>query len=186
MEAVRKAAILLLTLEKPIAAEVLSQLSKSMVEQVTLEIAQIDDVTKEQVETVLKEFRGLARERVPIERGGLEFANDLLKQSLGTEGAGEILENVRNSMNSVPFVVTVKVTHRLSGASAASKNTSGWPNSCRPFARRFHNAQDRPPPGDRDGVFMVPAARSATCDPVVTSTISSGAISTEVAALSRS
>src|ERR1700722_18753555 len=103
MEAVRKAAILLLSLEKPIAAEVLSQLPKGMVEQVTLEIAQIDDITKDQVEAVLREFRGLARERVPIERGGIDFANDLLKQSLGTEGAGEILENVRNSMNSVPF-----------------------------------------------------------------------------------
>jgi flagellar motor switch protein FliG len=103
MDAVRKAAILLLTLEKPIAAEVLSQLPKGMVESVTLEIAKIDDITKDQVEAVLREFRGMARERVPIERGGIEFANDLLRQSLGTEGAGEILENVRNSMNSVPF-----------------------------------------------------------------------------------
>ena len=103
MEAVRKAAILLLTLEKPIAAEVLSQLPKQLVEAVTLEIAKIDDITKDQVEAVLREFRGMARERVPIERGGIDFANDLLRQSLGTEGAGEILENVRNSMNSVPF-----------------------------------------------------------------------------------
>jgi flagellar motor switch protein FliG len=103
MDAVRKAAILLLSLEKPIAAEVLSQLPKGMVESVTLEIAKIDDITKDQVEAVLREFRGMVRERVPIERGGIEFANDLLKQSLGTEGAGEILENVRNSMNSVPF-----------------------------------------------------------------------------------
>ncbi len=103
MDAVRKAAILLLSLEKPIAAEVLSQLPKNLVESVTLEIAKIDDITKDQVEAVLREFRGMARERVPIERGGIEFANDLLKQSLGTEGAGEILENVRNSMNSVPF-----------------------------------------------------------------------------------
>jgi flagellar motor switch protein FliG len=103
MEAVRKAAILLLSLEKQTAAEVLSQLPKNLVESVTLEIAKIDDITKDQVETVLGEFRGMARQRIPIERGGIDFANDLLKQSLGTEGAGEILENVRNSMNSVPF-----------------------------------------------------------------------------------
>src|SRR6185312_4502723 len=64
---------------------------------------------------------------------------------------------VIRSRNSVPFVVTVKVTQRLSGASAASKNTSGRPNSFRSSARRFHNAQDRPPPGDRDGAVIDPA-----------------------------
>jgi flagellar motor switch protein FliG len=45
----------------------------------------------------------LAGERVPIERGGLEFANSLLQESLGADNAGAILENVRQSMNSVPF-----------------------------------------------------------------------------------
>ena len=33
----------------------------------------------------------------------MEFANDLLEQSLGKEKAGAILENVKQSMNSVPF-----------------------------------------------------------------------------------
>jgi len=103
MDNVRKAAILLLSLDKPLAAEVLSQLPRPMVEAVTLEIARLDDVTKEQQETVLKEFKSLAKERGFIERGGMDLANDLLRQSLGQEGAGEILANVRNSMNSVPF-----------------------------------------------------------------------------------
>ena len=103
MENVRKAAVLLLSLDKPLAAEVLSQLPRPMVEAVTLEIARIDDISKEQQESVLKEFKGLAKDRGFIERGGMDFANDLLKQSLGQDGAGEILANVRNSMSSVPF-----------------------------------------------------------------------------------
>lgn len=103
MEDIRKAAIVLLSLEKPLAAEVLAQLPKSMVETVTLEIARIDQVTQEQQDSVLSEFHRLAAERVPIERGGLDFADELLRQSLGQEGAGEILENVRQSMSSVPF-----------------------------------------------------------------------------------
>jgi flagellar motor switch protein FliG len=45
----------------------------------------------------------MAGERTYIERGGMDLANDLLQQSLGTDGAGEILENVRQSMSSVPF-----------------------------------------------------------------------------------
>jgi len=103
MNDVRKAAILLLSLEKPLAAEVLSQMPRGLVETVTLEIAKLDDVTKEQQDSVLNEFYGMTKQRTHIERGGMDFADDLLKQSLGQDGAGEILENVRQTMNSVPF-----------------------------------------------------------------------------------
>jgi len=103
MDDIRKAAILLLSLDKPLAAEVLSQLLKPQVEQVTMEIAKLDDVTKEQQQAVLTEFYSMAGEQTHIERGGMDFANDLLQQSLGEDGAGEILESVRQSMSSVPF-----------------------------------------------------------------------------------
>lgn len=106
---VRKAAILLLSLDKPLAAEVLSQLPRKMVETVTLEIARLEDVTREEQEAVLDEFVGLARQRTHIERGGIDFANELLQQSLGKDDAGAILENVRQSMSSVPFGFLQKV-----------------------------------------------------------------------------
>jgi flagellar motor switch protein FliG len=109
MDDIRKAAIFLLSLDKPLAAEILSQLPRPTVEAVTLEIAMLDDVTKEQQETVLTEFQGLARQRTHIERGGMDFANELLEQSLGADGAGEILQNVRQSMSSVPFGFLHKV-----------------------------------------------------------------------------
>lgn len=103
MDTIRKAAILLLSLEKPLAAEVLAQMSREQVERVTLEIARIDDVTKDQQESVLEEFSSMFKDITPIERGGLNFANELLEQSLGKDGAGQILETVRQSMNAVPF-----------------------------------------------------------------------------------
>lgn len=103
MDAIRKAAILLLSLEKPLAAEVLSQLSREQVERLTLEIAKVDDVTRDQQNQVLDEFQSQFGELVPIERGGLNFANELLEQSLGKDHAGQILETVKQSMNSVPF-----------------------------------------------------------------------------------
>lgn len=109
MNDIRKAAILLLSLDKPLAAEILSQLPRKMVEAVTFEIAQLDDVTKEEQDAVLNEFHALAKQRTHIERGGMDFANDLLEQSLGSEDAGRILENVRQSMSSVPFGFLQKV-----------------------------------------------------------------------------
>jgi len=103
MDDIKKAAIFLLSLDKPLAAAVMAQLPKNQVEEVTIELAKLDDITKEQQEAVLTEFSNLAQERTHIERGGMDFANELLEQSLGSEGAGEILENVRQSMSSVPF-----------------------------------------------------------------------------------
>lgn len=103
MDAVRKAAILLLSLDKSLSAEVLSQLPREQVEKIMLEIAKVDDVTREQQQSVLEEFDGQFKELVPIERGGINFANELLEQSLGKDNAGQILESVKQSMNSVPF-----------------------------------------------------------------------------------
>jgi flagellar motor switch protein FliG len=109
MDEIRKAAVLLLSLDKPLAAEVLGQLRRDLVEKVTLEIARLNDVTREEQERVIDEFYGMAAERTYIERGGIEFADELLKQSLGEDGAGAILDNVRQSLSSVPFGFLNKV-----------------------------------------------------------------------------
>ncbi len=103
MDAHRKAAILLLSLDKPLAAEVMSQLPRDQVERLTMEIARVDDVSRDQQNNVLEEFTSQFRDLVPIERGGLSFANELLEQSLGKDNATQILDNVRQSMNSMPF-----------------------------------------------------------------------------------
>ncbi|MBX3449684.1 MAG: flagellar motor switch protein FliG [Planctomycetaceae bacterium] len=108
MEPLRKSAILLLSLDKALAAEVLAGLPREQVEKLTLEIARIDDVSREQQEAVLDEFQGKLAELTPIERGGLNFANELLEQSLGKDNAGSILESVRQTMNAVPFAFLQK------------------------------------------------------------------------------
>jgi len=103
MDEIRKAAVFLLSLEKSLAAEILSQLPKKQVELVTMEIAKVTDVSKEQLTAVIAEFGNEAGNQTLMGGGGLEAANELLRQSLGEEGAGEILENVKQSMSSVPF-----------------------------------------------------------------------------------
>ncbi len=102
MDAIRKSAILLLSLDKPVAKEVISQMPRGMVEKVTLQIAQLENVSRAEQENVLDEFYNAARERTPIERGGLSTVNDLLEDALGEDG-GSILESVKQSMSSVPF-----------------------------------------------------------------------------------
>ena len=106
----RRAAVLLLSLEKPLAAEVLSQMPKEQVEMLSLEIARVQDVTRNEQDDILNQFYDDAKSRTPIEQGGLDFASELLTQSLGEGNASAILESVRQSMSSVPFGFLHKVS----------------------------------------------------------------------------
>jgi len=103
MNDLKKAAIVLLSLDKPKAARVLNHLPKDLMELVSLEIARTDDVTKTEQEEAINEFREAIDSRTVIERGSLDLAGELLSQSVGEEEANEIIKNIKDSLKSVPF-----------------------------------------------------------------------------------
>ncbi len=103
LDELNKAAILLLSLEKPLAAEILSQLPKDEVELVTMCIARLTDVSKDQQQMVFDEFGRISSSLTPIQRGGLDAAKDLITQSMGEGNANEMLATVSQSLNAVPF-----------------------------------------------------------------------------------
>lgn len=109
MTPLRRSAVLLLSLEKPIAAAVLAALPRESVEKLTYEIAELDDVTREEQDEAIDAFFADAGSATQMERGGIGFAQDLLRQSLGDAGADEILQNVQQSMAAVPFGFLHKV-----------------------------------------------------------------------------
>lgn len=99
----RRAAIVMLSLEKDLASRVLNHLPKDEMERLTMEIARTNDVTKSQQDDAIQAFRSAVDSRTVIERGSLDIAGELLAQTIGEEGTGEILKNIRESMKSVPF-----------------------------------------------------------------------------------
>lgn len=103
MDDTEKAAVFLLSLDKPLAAEVMSQLPRAQVEKLTLRIAQMKNVSKDRQQAVIDEFFGVIGQQSSTGRGGMDLANELLEQSLGSEGATAILDNVRSTLNAVPF-----------------------------------------------------------------------------------
>ena len=114
-----------------------------------------------------------------IERGGgtiitISSLAALRPGLIGGAPYGAAKAAVLNLMGHVHNVLRDK------GIRASPKNASGFPNFGLPLARRVHSAQDRPLGRGRGASVIDPAERSAACDPVVTSTRSSGAIATEV------
>ena len=99
----RKAAILLIQLGREKAAQIMSHLSDVEVEAITAEIARLDEITAAETEQVLTEFRDMVTARAHIAQGGLNFAQQLLTQSMGEERAGEIMDRLRAASMSMPF-----------------------------------------------------------------------------------
>jgi flagellar motor switch protein FliG len=60
----RKAAILLVSLEQPLASQLLAQLDRAAVEAVTLEIARLDRIDPVEQQSVLEEFYGMGLRRL--------------------------------------------------------------------------------------------------------------------------
>ena len=64
LDPLRKAAILVVSLEQPLASQLLAQLDRPAVEAVTLEIARLERIAPEEQQSVLEEFYGLGLRRL--------------------------------------------------------------------------------------------------------------------------
>lgn len=103
MTGMRKAAILLLTVDEDAAAEILKRLDRDSVGDVTREIAALGQVPPETCNYVVEEFYNLALAQSYAEQGGILLARSLLEKSLPKEEAEHILEHIEQTVNATPF-----------------------------------------------------------------------------------
>ncbi len=105
---IRKAAILLMSLPPEQAGDLMAKLKPKQVEAVTIEMAKLGSVPgDEQVETI-QAFAAANPHDLGIEGGGLNAIKPLLEKALG-KNAGSALENVRHSIEAIPFSFLQKV-----------------------------------------------------------------------------
>ncbi|HOA52476.1 MAG: flagellar motor switch protein FliG [Thermogutta sp.] len=105
---IRKAAILLMSLPREQAAQVLARLDPKQVEAVTIEIARLGTVTPDEQEQALKEFSQANPAGLTGGKGGLEVAKELIEQALG-KAANATLETIKQSIEALPFAFLQKV-----------------------------------------------------------------------------
>ena len=105
---VRKAAILLMSMPDNLAAQLLTKLDSKQVEAVSIEIAKISSISGDEQEQVIQEFGNSNPSALSGRAGGLEVAKNLVEQALG-KGANVTLDNVRQSIEALPFGFLQKV-----------------------------------------------------------------------------
>lgn len=101
-KALRKAAILLMSLPESQAAQVLGKLEKKQIELVSIELAKLGPVATDEQERVIYEFADANPNTLSEKKGTLDLAKSLVSQALGSDAA-DLINNVRQSVESLPF-----------------------------------------------------------------------------------
>jgi flagellar motor switch protein FliG len=99
----RKSAILLVSIDADLAAQILSEMDKELVRDVTVEIARLEGVGREERDAVLEEFYRNTLQRDVSAQGGLPAARSLLQRVLEPAEARKVLEAVEAATRSTPF-----------------------------------------------------------------------------------
>ncbi len=107
-EGVRKAAILLMSLDEDDAAALLVKLPRRYVEQVSLAIAQLDTISGEEQEGIIGEFLQSRPSALGPNTGGLDRAKSLVKKALGKDAA-DMLNILQQTLEALPFGFLHKV-----------------------------------------------------------------------------
>lgn len=98
----RKAAVLLMSMDQESAADLMGRLDPLQVEAVCIEIAKMGSVPGEEQRQVVEEFANVNPTSLGIESGGISVAKSLVERALG-KNAGSTLENLRQTIEQMPF-----------------------------------------------------------------------------------
>ncbi len=100
----KKAAIFILSLGPQLGASIMKHLKDKEVELISFEIVRLANVSPEEKQGVLKEFYEILSASRFILQGGIEYANEILEKSFGSEKAIDIINRFTNSsLNHKPF-----------------------------------------------------------------------------------
>ncbi len=98
---VRKAAILLIFFGDDLAGEVLKHLTEDEVQAVSRELATVNRLTPDIVESVVREFYELHENQSQVPGGGPEYAKRLLMKSQSPDKAKRMVERLNRSLEDV-------------------------------------------------------------------------------------
>lgn len=109
LNGIKKSAILLVLMGPENAGNILQKLDDDDVEQLTLEVANLESVDENLKESVMNEFFEYAKVKEFINKGGVDYAKQLLEKAFGPEKAMEIIEKLVSNLQVKPFDFLRKV-----------------------------------------------------------------------------
>ena len=109
---VKRAAIVLVALGREVAADVFKNLSEREVEKLTVEIANLGDVSPEMEQEVIKECHTIFMARQYVGQGGIDYARDLLEEAFGRAKATGIMSRLEGTLHKTGFELLKNIDSR--------------------------------------------------------------------------
>lgn len=103
MSGKEKAAILLIALGPDKSSKIFAHLTDDEIEELTLEIANMRRIEKDEKEEILDEFYQVCLAQEFISEGGIGYAKEVLEKAMGSQKALEIINKLTASLQVRPF-----------------------------------------------------------------------------------
>ncbi len=98
----------MLSLDKETASRILRLVDQEVVEEISREIASLEDLDVAVRDEVIEEFYNMALARQFATDGGLSYARSLLEKSLNKDDASRIIEMIEHQVHKQPFTFLQK------------------------------------------------------------------------------
>ncbi len=108
----QRAASIMITLGAERASKVYQFLREDEVEQLSLEIAKLDRITPEEMQSNIEDFYGLCVTQKVINEGGVLYAKDVLEKAFGAQQAASYMERMSKSLQTRAFDFIRKADYR--------------------------------------------------------------------------
>jgi len=99
----QKAAVVMVAMGVDYAAKIYQNLKDDEIEQLTLEVAALNKLDPDSIETVLNEFYQMCLAQKFIMEGGVDYAREVLEKAFGTQNARTVIDKVVMSLGSRSF-----------------------------------------------------------------------------------
>lgn len=103
LTASERAAAIIIALGADNASKVYKHLRDEEVEQISLEIAKLDNISSEDLKEIVDDFYGLCVTQKVIAEGGVAYARDVLEKAFGPQQATSLMERVSKSLRTKAF-----------------------------------------------------------------------------------
>lgn len=103
LKGISKAASLLVALGPQTSAKVLQQMNEHEIEALTVQVAKLDRLSEEQIDSVVEECHEVAMAQRFVASGGVEYASEVLSLAIGPEKARMLIERVVIMHPPAPF-----------------------------------------------------------------------------------
>jgi len=102
-ETARKAATVVLSLGVEQASRVYKYLKPDEIEQITIQIATLENLSPEAVDNTMEEFYNLCMAQKYITEGGIEYAKAILEKAMGSNSAASVIERITRTLQTKAF-----------------------------------------------------------------------------------